>query len=311
MTPGPRADAPPDPGRSPGPVGGPGPRAVEWGRFDETVLRFAAHHPELQEDWLFLQTMMTAGRRRALLQVVAPPSGSRSLDVGTGFGPMALELAGLARVSAVGVDTDAAKVGLAAELAAALVAADWLEAGSVRFDVGDVYGLGFPDASFDLVTARYLFQHLTEPERAVAELRRVLRPGGTLCVIDVDDGMAITYPEFPAEFRAVTDALADDQARAGGDRHVGRKLPGLLTAAGMQVTSIVVMAEARYGSPTAEPGTRTYLVDRIEAARSSMVASGLRRDDDLDAAVAYVRDLVLPDHFVLGGDLAVAAANPD
>lgn len=57
---------------------------------------------------------------------------------------------------------------------------------SVELRTGDVYALDFPDASFDVVHAHQVLQHLTEPVRALRELRRVLRPGGVLAARDGD-----------------------------------------------------------------------------------------------------------------------------
>ena len=64
----------------------------------------------------------------------------------------------------------------------------WIRPGaSVTFVQASVTALPFGDRSFDIVTARLLFQHLTDPGRVVDELRRVLRPGGCILVFDVDD----------------------------------------------------------------------------------------------------------------------------
>lgn len=51
---------------------------------------------------------------------------------------------------------------------------------SVRYVAGDVYAMPFPDASFDVVTAMDLLEHVEDPARAIAEFARVLRPGGLL-----------------------------------------------------------------------------------------------------------------------------------
>ncbi|MBW2395766.1 MAG: class I SAM-dependent methyltransferase [Deltaproteobacteria bacterium] len=56
---------------------------------------------------------------------------------------------------------------------------------SLAFQQGDVEALPFPDASFDLVTSRYSAHHYAHPKRAVAEIARVLRPGGALLLVDI------------------------------------------------------------------------------------------------------------------------------
>lgn len=99
---------------------------------------------------------------------------SRVLDAGCGCGLALGELRErFAPDVLVGVDHDAALVGEArrAHPDAALC-------------VGDVTKLDFADASFDLVLCHQLLHHLAAPERALAELRRVLAPGGVLLLTE-------------------------------------------------------------------------------------------------------------------------------
>jgi SAM-dependent methyltransferase len=55
---------------------------------------------------------------------------------------------------------------------------------NIRFDQGDVYGLAYADASFDVLFSHALTVHLREPVRALAEMRRVLKPGGIAAVVE-------------------------------------------------------------------------------------------------------------------------------
>ena len=59
---------------------------------------------------------------------------------------------------------------------------------NLSFEVGDVYELEFEDSSFDVVYAHQVLQHLSEPTRALVEMRRALRDGGWLAVRDADYG---------------------------------------------------------------------------------------------------------------------------
>src|SRR3712207_7497709 len=56
------------------------------------------------------------------------------------------------------------------------------------------YALPFPDGAFDAVLAHLVLMHLREPVRALAEIRRVLRPGGVVAVRDVDFGAQLVFP---------------------------------------------------------------------------------------------------------------------
>lgn len=107
---------------------------------------------------------------RELVSFAAPPPGARVLDVGAGRG--AVTRAALVRGCVVtAVDASA---GMAARLAS-----DHPEMVVRQQDAGD---LGFPDGSFDVVTAGFLVQVLAEPEAALAEFHRVLAPGGMVAL---------------------------------------------------------------------------------------------------------------------------------
>jgi len=101
----------------------------------------------------------------------------RVLDLGSGAGHSALACAdGAAEVT--GIDLTPEMVAAARQLAQ--------ERGktNVRFEPGDVERLPFEDRSFDRVITRYAFHHFPRPEDALAEARRVLRPGGLFLLAD-------------------------------------------------------------------------------------------------------------------------------
>jgi SAM-dependent methyltransferase len=108
-------------------------------------------------------------------------SGQRLLDVGCGLGEAALALAddlgGEGEV--VGVDVSAEMLRVARSKAAATRC-------RVRFTVGDACSLTEPDDSFDAVRSERTLQWLTDPRAAVAEMARVVRPGGRVSLIDTD-----------------------------------------------------------------------------------------------------------------------------
>ncbi len=111
------------------------------------------------------------------------------LDVGCGPGAITVGLAGVvAPGEVVGVDFQATQVDQARALAA--------ERGVVnaRFEIGDAYQLPFPDGSFDALFAHAVLMHLRDPVRALAEMRRVLRPGGIAGVRDPDLGAVVFTP---------------------------------------------------------------------------------------------------------------------
>jgi ubiquinone/menaquinone biosynthesis C-methylase UbiE len=115
---------------------------------------------------------------------------------------------------------------------------------SVTFQVGDAYNLDWPDESFDVVYARLLFQHLAEPLKALASVLRVLRRGGHVCILDVDDDWASVHPE-PEAFSRLRQEIVNRQHARGGDPWVGRKLAPYLKAAGfIQVQTRIHLIES-------------------------------------------------------------------
>lgn len=108
----------------------------------------------------------------------------RALDAGCGTGNFLLPLARrlIPRgAEVVGLDLAEGTLGVARERAQA-------EGLPITFMIGDVEALPFDDASFDLVLANYMLYHVPDLDHAIAELRRVLRPGGTLLAATNGEG---------------------------------------------------------------------------------------------------------------------------
>ena len=106
-------------------------------------------------------------------------AGDRVLDVGCGEGRHTHGSA-LETVSVVGLDADRDRLRSARDGFEAAVAD--AAATNPSFLQGDAYDLPFPDGAFDVVICSEVLEHLEAVERAVAELDRVLAPGGTLAV---------------------------------------------------------------------------------------------------------------------------------
>ncbi len=159
-----------------------------------------------------------------LLPLLSP--GMRLLDVGCGPGTITLDLADrVVPGRTVGVDREEAIIAEARRLLESRPIA------GVEFRTADAYALAFDDASFDVVHAHQLLQHLTDPVAALVEMRRVIRPGGVLAVRDSDYGAFVWAPSEPLLDRWME--LYHDVCRHNGaDADAGRRLLGWAQAAG-------------------------------------------------------------------------------
>ncbi len=170
--------------------------------------------PELPpEDLLRRQASWFAPARAWLLERVDVGRRGPVLDLGAGYGAVTGELARRAAGPAVALDL---AVG-------ALRAAPGM-AGPPRVG-GDARRLPLAGATIDMVFSQLTLLWISPLETALAEVARVLRPGGALVALEPDYGGMVEYPPEIASKRLWMQGLE----RAGADPRVGRKLPGLLS----------------------------------------------------------------------------------
>ncbi len=112
-----------------------------------------------------------------ILEQTRPQQGERWLDAACGPGVVSRRLAASAG-SVHGVDATAAMIEIARREAAAA------ELDNVTFEVGDATATSLPDAGFDGAVTRFSVHHIQVPSRLFAELARVVRPGGTVAILD-------------------------------------------------------------------------------------------------------------------------------
>lgn len=154
--------------------------------------------------------------------------GMRLLDVGCGPGSITVGLAhAVAPGDVVAIDLSAEVVDGARALAA--------ERGvtNVRFEQGNVLDLPYPDASYDVVYAHQVLQHLSRPVDALRQMKRLLKPGGIVAVRDSDYGTCTWNPPHEALTRWLD--VYHAVARANhAEPDAGRFLHGWLHEAGFE-----------------------------------------------------------------------------
>lgn len=168
-------------------------------------------------------------KRRSFELLEARP-GARLVDVGCGTGADVLALAALVEPGGrvLGIDASAEMIQEARRRTGA-------GAPAVDFRVGDARRLPLPAASFDGCRAERTLQHLGDPAEAVAEMARIVRPGGCVVVAEPDWGTLVIDSTDPDTAGAVA-AAAAERVRAGG---VGRRLWRLFRDAGLADVAVV------------------------------------------------------------------------
>lgn len=211
----------------------------------------------------------------------AYPAGSRVLEAGCGVGAQTVTLARRspgARFTSVDVSADS--------LAQARRRADRAGLSNVEFRRADVFALPFDEASFDHVFVCFVLEHLSRPVEALVILDRLLRPGGTITVIEGDHGSAFFHPDSRAAHAAIQCQI-ELQLRAGGNPLIGRRLYGMLADAGfagVRVSPRMVYVDA--SRPELVDGfTRKTFIAMIEGVREPAIAAGLTEPESFDAGL--------------------------
>ena len=189
------------------------------------------------------------------------------LEVGCGTGVLTRVLAALAEVdTVVGVDLAPSLLEKARERAADLP--------GIRFEQADARSLPFADESFDVAVFDSTLSHVPEPDRALAEAFRVLRPGGCLAAFDGDYATTTVALDDHDPVQVCVDAM---MAYSVNDRRVMRRLPTLARDSGFQL-----MRTGSHGF--VETGDGGYMLSVIDRGADILLASG-RIGEELAAAL--------------------------
>jgi ubiquinone/menaquinone biosynthesis C-methylase UbiE len=139
---------------------------------------------------------------------------------------------------------------------------------NVEFKQADIYNLPFEDKSFDSVFVCFVLEHLSEPLKALGELKRVLKKGGTIMVIEGDHGTTFFYPDSKYAHMTIN-CQVQLQKQNGGNSNIGRELYPLLYSAGF--SDVIISPRMVYidaGKPQLVEGfiknTFTAMIEGVE-----------------------------------------------
>jgi SAM-dependent methyltransferase len=213
------------------------------------------------------------------------PPASRVLEAGCGVGAQTVHL-----VASSPEAWFAAMDRSEASLVAARQAIRDREADRVCFVRGDLFSMPWGRDTFDHVFVCFVLEHVPDPAGALRQVRRVLRPGGTLTVIEGDHGSALFHPDDIDARRAIQ-GLVETQARSGGDALVGRRLYPLLRESGfaqVRVSPRLVYADASRPDLVDGFTTKTFTA-MVEGARASVLAQGIVDEASWERGITALR----------------------
>jgi ubiquinone/menaquinone biosynthesis C-methylase UbiE len=227
---------------------------------------------------------------RRMLQEGGLSKGSRVLDLACGIGAVSCWLAN--------------EVGATGEVVAGdvnpdqLVVAKWHCAkcehpAPIQYIETSAYETGFPSESFDIVHVRLLLCHLTEPEKVLHEVYRILRPGGALVCQDLHLASLYCFPESRCYAR-ITELCLEMGKRLGVNYNFGLRLPAAAASAGFR------SVEVRLDQPAYLTGPEKRLWEFTFAeVFPSMIRTGVASADELQDLLGGMGELASDNHTLI------------
>ena len=189
--------------------------APSSGRLEEGQVR--AMFDRIASVYDVMNSVMTAGMhhrwRRRAADLARVRAGDRVLDVATGTGDLAVELA--ARVGAEGE-----VVGM--DFAEGMLELARRKAPELRFEQGNALALAYPDGCFDAATVGFGARNFSDLEQGLREMTRVVRPGGRVVVLEITTP---TRPPLSTFFRLWFDRIVPRIGKVAGDPDAYEYLP--------------------------------------------------------------------------------------
>jgi SAM-dependent methyltransferase len=219
------------------------------------------------------------------------PAGTRVLEAGCGIGAQTVILARNspgALITSLDLSEDSIK------RAEVKIRKEGIT--NVTFRQGDIFRLPFEPASFDHIFVCFVLEHLAEPQRALGQLRPLLKEGGTITVIEGDHGSTFFHPENLDARRAI-DCLEVLQQQAGGNALIGRELYPLVAGAGyteVRVSPRMVYVDASRPG-LVEGFTKLTFTAMVEGVGAEVLKQGLMTRDAWERGISALYRTAEPD----------------
>lgn len=211
----------------------------------------------------------------------AYPAGHSVLEAGCGVGAQTVTLAmnsPEAVITAVDISPES--------LESARMQCEAAGVHNVTFELQDITALPYDGGSFDHVFVCFVLEHMPDPVSTLIELKRVLKAGGTMTVIEGDHGSAYFHPDSePARIAIACQVKLQEES--GGDAMIGRALNPLLVQAGFEkpyVTPRMVYADD--SRPVLmDLFTRKTFTAMVEGVKERAIAAGHTDENTFDRGV--------------------------
>jgi len=184
-------------------------------------------------------------------------NGETVLEAGCGTGAQTVILAEQSPLTRfVSVDISAESIATAKENVKLLGLTN------VTFVNADIFNLPFEKNSFDHIFVCFVLEHLKDPVQCLSYLKRLLKPNGTITVIEGDHGSAYFYPQCDESVRLI-EILSHLQSEIGGNAKIGRELYPLLAHAGF--TDITISPRMVYADGSRPDFQKGFTLDTFTA----------------------------------------------
>jgi len=214
-------------------------------------------------------------QRRAIVRELGLRPGERVLDLGSGPGFLALEMAAVVGQGGAvrGVDVSPSMIAMAARRQPPGGSAP------VEFTAADDLPWPFPDGSFDVAVCTQVYEYVPDMPRALAEVRRVLADGGRLLVLDTDWDSIVWRSSDDQRMLRVLCAWDDHLVH----RDLPRRLPQLLRDAGFELERCMVipLLNVGYERESYSGGTLEMIQGFVAGRRDVTAAEAQAWGDDL------------------------------
>jgi ubiquinone/menaquinone biosynthesis C-methylase UbiE len=212
------------------------------------------------------------------------PAGTSVLEAGCGVGAQTIILARNnpdTKITSIDLEEDSLRA------ARDRVSSEGFR--NVTFHQSDIFHLPFEDDSFDHVFVCFVLEHIPDPVEALRCLRRVLKQGGTITVIEGDHGSAYFHPDSLYARKAIQ-CLIDIQVEMGGNALIGRQLYPLLRKSeydDIKVSPRMIYVDS--SKPDLVEGfTKNTFIAMVEGVKERAMRAGLMKVADWDQGI---RDL--------------------